>query len=257
MLPRPIYLSHQFSFHALGEDYHALIRRFHLDIGGVKIDVRREVEISAYSAGSGESFVEAFSSPRDVRRSSSSFDEPLASALSAGLDYMHPSRAVIPMLPNGGSNPKSFRNSVPIRNMATGISDGMSESLGRIRREMHRVRSPRLGPRSDASGSVPLEFDEEDEDFLNRDSHQGVHSYESASRSTSRGEGSGASISTPSTTALPLDDEADDLWQGWTTEDKQAIDEAEQFDDVVGFLDEEQTPQIHADKTKRSRRRAV
>ena len=260
VLPRAIYLSHQFSFHALGEDYHALIRRFHFDIGGCKIEVRKEVEVSAYSTGTGESFVEGFSAPQDIRRFSTSFDGPLASALSAGLDYSHPSRAVIPMLPNGmhRSKPKSFRNSVPIRNMATGLSDGVSESIGRLRREMYKVRSPQLGPRSDVSGSVPLEFDEEDEEFLDRDSRLGVHGHGIMSRSTSRGEGdSGASVSTPSTTAIPLDDEVDDLWHGWNTEDKLAIDEVEQFDDVVGFLDEEQTPSIQAERVKRNRRRKM
>ena len=263
ILPRSIYLSHQFSFHALGEDYHALIRRFHLDIGGCKIEVRKEVQISAYSAGTGESFVEGFSAPQHVRRALSSFDEPLASALSAGLDHSHPSRTVIPMLPNGtpGSRPKPFRNPVPIRSMAAGFGDGMSEGLGRIRREMHKARSPRLGPRSDVSGSVPLEFDEEDEDFLDRDDDRLDVPGEggSISRSTSRGEGdSGASVSTPSTGAVPLDDEADyDLWHGWSTEDKLAIEEAEQFDDVVGFLDEEQIPNIHPGRIDRSRHRAM
>jgi hypothetical protein len=222
--------------------------------------VRREVQVSAYSAGTGESFVEGFSTPLHVRRVSSSFDEPLASALSAGLDYTHTSRTIIPMLPNGtpGSRPKSFKNSVPIRNMATGLGDGVSEGLGRIRREMHKVRSPRLGPRPDVSESVPLEFDEEDEDFLSPNNRLGIHGDGAISRSTSRGEGdSGASVSTPSTSAAPLDDEADDLWRGWNAEDKRIVDEAEQFDDVVGFLDEEQTPSIRAERTERSRRRAM
>jgi len=257
LLPRSIYLSHQFSFHALGEDYHALIRRFHLGVGGCKIEVRREVEVSAYSAGTGESFVAGFSAPLHVRRPSS-FDEPLASALLGGLEYP-PSRIVIPMLPNGipRSRPKSFRNSVPIRHMATGLGDGVSEGFGRLRREMHKVRSPRLGPRYDVSGSVPLEFDEEDEDFLNRTDRLGVRG-DSISRSTSRGEGdSGASASTPSTSAIPLDDDEDDLLHGWNTEDKLAIDEAEQFDDVVGFLDEEQPSMVRAERSERSRRRAM
>jgi len=222
--------------------------------------VRKEVEVSAYSTGTGESFVEGFSAPRDTRGFSTSFDEPLASALSASLDHFHPSRAIIPMLPNGmpGSKPKSFRSPVPIRNVATGLSDGVSESIGRIRREIHKVRSPQLDPRPDTSESVPLEFDEEDEDFLDCDSRLGVHIHNTVSRSTSRGEGdSGASVSTPSTSAIPLNDEVDDLWRGWNTEDKSAIDEVEQFDDVVGFLDEEQTPSIQAERTKRSRRRAL
>lgn len=260
ILPRSIYLSHQFFFYAFGEDYHALIRRFHFDVEGVKIEVRKEVPISAYSAGTGESFVEDYSVPREFRRASSSFDEPLASALSAGLDYSHPSPFIIPMLPNGtpGSKPKSFRNPAPIRHMASGLSDGVSEGLGRIRREIHKVRPPQLGPRSEDSGSVPLEFNEEDEDFVNRSDRLHIHEDDSVSRSTSRGEGdSGASVSTPSTSAVPLDEDPNDSWHGWNAEDKQAIDEAEQFDDVVGFLDEDQTPKIHAGRTERSRRRAV
>ena len=52
---------------------------------------------------------------------SSSFDEPLASAQSAGLDYPHPSRTITQILPKGvpSFRPKSFRNSVLIRKMAT------------------------------------------------------------------------------------------------------------------------------------------
>src|SRR5579863_10430168 len=54
VLPRPLYLSHQFSFHGLGDDYHGRLRRFQLDTLGPKIEVRKEVEISAYVAGAGE-----------------------------------------------------------------------------------------------------------------------------------------------------------------------------------------------------------
>jgi len=68
ILPRLIY---QFSFHALREDYHAIIRWFLLDIGGCEIEV---VEVSAYSAGTGESFAEVFSAPLHVRGTSSSPD---------------------------------------------------------------------------------------------------------------------------------------------------------------------------------------
>jgi hypothetical protein len=48
-----------------------------------------------------------------------------------------------------------------------GIGDGVSEGLGWIRREIHKVHLPPLLPWSDSSmpGPVPLEFDEEDEDF--------------------------------------------------------------------------------------------
>jgi len=254
LLPRSIYLSHQFSFHTLGEDYHALIRRYQLDIAGHKIDVRREVQVSAYPAGSGESFVEGFSLPRDIRALSSSFDEPLASALAGGLEYHH-SSGILPMLPNGMLGTPSFRRSIPVM---TGLGDGMSESLGRIRREIGRVRSPRLRPRPDSfmSASVPLEFDEEDEDYMSRDAldipdRDGMM----GSRGTSRG-GASPSVSTPATSAHPLDDEArldnddddnndndgQDAWNGWSEEDNAAVEEAERFDDilVVGMLDEEQ-----------------
>jgi hypothetical protein len=123
---------------------------------------------------------------------------------------------------------------------------------------MHKVRSPRLGPRPDMPGSVPLEFDEEDEDFLDYDNRLGAQGGDSISRSTSRGEdGSAASVSTPSTGAIPLDNVADDLWHRWSAEDKLIVDEAEQFDDIVGFLDEEQTPKIHAEKAERNRCQAM
>jgi len=102
---------------------------------------------------------------------------------------------------------------------------------------MHKVRSPVLGPRSDISGSVPLEFDEQD--LLDDGDNLLRVRDESCSRSNSRGNGSAASISTPSTNTGPLEDEVDDSW-GWNKEDKPLVDEAEQYDDVVGFMDEEQ-----------------
>ncbi|KAL0948774.1 hypothetical protein HGRIS_008904 [Hohenbuehelia grisea] len=261
LLHRSIYLSHQFSFHTLGEDYHALIRRFKFDIGGAKIEFRKEVEASLATGGGGESFVEGFAGPSGIRRASSSFDEPLASALAGGLDYASPP-PVLPMLPNGapGSNPKSFRNSIPIRV----LSDNVSEGFGRIRREIQgrRVRSPRLAQGSAMGSSVPLEFDEEDEDFLLPEQHGGDErsgrsaSVASRSRGTSRGgAGSSATVSTPATSARALDedgrgdvaavvggdDDEDEMWGRWENEDRLAVEEAERFDDisVVGFLDEE------------------
>ncbi|KAH9974735.1 hypothetical protein BGW80DRAFT_1159295, partial [Lactifluus volemus] len=38
VLPRSLYLSHQFSFHALNDDYHGRLRRFQLDTLGPKIE---------------------------------------------------------------------------------------------------------------------------------------------------------------------------------------------------------------------------
>jgi hypothetical protein len=137
-----------------------------------EIDIRKEVQVSAYSAGSGESSVKGFSSPPDVRNRTllSSFDKCLASALAGGLDYHHSPR-VLPMPLNGMPGAQSFRSSIPIRTM-TGLGDGVSEGLGRIQWEINWVRLPGLRPYPDStmSTSVPLEFDEEDEDFMSRDS---------------------------------------------------------------------------------------
>ena len=266
VLPRLIYLSHQFSFHALGEDYHALIRSLHFDVPSSKIEVRKPIEVSAFATGESESFVQDLSPHHDmsmgIGRAPSSFDEPLASALAAQLHPLNPSPPVLPMLPNRtpGSGSKSLMQAIPIRQVAAGIQDGMSEGLGRIRRELGKARSPRLSAtRPDATGhdhpSVPLEFDEEDEDFLVRDTipleaAAGV-GMDAISRSMSASTGTGtgvstsasAGIATPATNIEPLPvehDEGDQPWQGWGPEDKAAVEDAERFDDItVGFLDEE------------------
>ena len=102
--------------------------------------------------------------------------------------------------------------------MAAGISDGMSNGLERLKREIGRVRSPRVIPSPDSTlgmsgdlGSMTLEFDE-DEDFVLTHSQKASSSAErgddaddavdadnddAMSRSTSQNEGdeSGASIS--------------------------------------------------------------
>ncbi|KAJ7066843.1 hypothetical protein B0H15DRAFT_872223 [Mycena belliarum] len=276
VLPRCIYLSHQFSFHTLGEDYHALIRRYQFAVGGAKIDVRREVEVSAFAQGpGGEAFVEGYSyasSPREIRRrsrNSASFDEPLASALAGDAHYARPP-PVLPMLPNG--SPASFRSSMPVRAVA-GLGDGVAEGLGRLRREMRAqrqrqlaARSPRVKGGDDVEASVPLEFDEEDEDFALPPQAQGeapflqVHADreddDALSAGTSRNGESVASVSTPATSAHALDEERGEFeldvgargdgesgeWAGWGAEDARAVEEAETFDDisVVGLLDEEQ-----------------
>ncbi|KAI0773480.1 hypothetical protein C8Q74DRAFT_1200773, partial [Fomes fomentarius] len=122
VLPRLIYLSHQFSFHALGEDYHALIRSHHFDVPSSKIDVRKPIEVSAFATGDTDAFVQGLGSHHDITRVASSFDEPLASALSAQLHPLNPSPPVLPMLPNGtpGSASKSLINAIPIRQVAAG-----------------------------------------------------------------------------------------------------------------------------------------
>lgn len=211
-----------------------MIRRYRFDVGGAKIEVRREVEASAFAAETSESFIEGFAPRRDVRRASSSFDEPLASALGAGIESGR-APPVLPMLPNGAprSGPTSIRNAIPIRS----ISDNMSEGIGRIRNQFQqRVRSPRgdLG-----SGATPLEFAEEDEESQSRD---GLLDNGIIIRGVNRH--LGTTLSTPSVHGHPLDDDgdADELWRAWESQDKLAVEEVERFDDisVVGLLDEEQ-----------------
>lgn len=173
--------------------------------------MRKEVEVS----GAGEAFIHG---SHDTGRASSSFDEPLSSAMASGLEYPS-SPPVIPMFPNG--TPGSFKNSVPIQRVAAGLSDGMSEGFARVRRGVSRVRSPRLVAHNDMGAGVPLEFGEEDEDF---------------ELSASRDDGGSVSVSTPSSGPGDAGERKDDenIWP---------VDElGGQFDElsVVGLMDEEQ-----------------
>ncbi|KAI0686244.1 hypothetical protein C8Q76DRAFT_313203 [Earliella scabrosa] len=290
VLPRLIYLSHQFAFHALGEDYHALLRSSHFDVPSAKIEVRKPIEVSAFATGDADAFVQGIPQHPHLHHHhshshhhqdglASSFDEPLASALAAPLHPLHPSPPVLPMLPNGtpGSASKSLMHAIPIRQVAAGIQDGMSEGLGRIRRELGKARSPKLGARKEEAGealSVPLEFDEEDEDFVVKDADPApmggvgagaggaveVEAEVGVSRSISTGaetRASAPSVSTPSTRSFePLpaehvldglgdaevvgDRDGAEMWTGWGPEEQQAVEDAERFDDItVGFMDEE------------------
>jgi len=224
VLPQSIYLSHQFSFHALGDDYHGRLRRFQLDMLGPKIEVRKEVEVSAYATGAGEAFIHG---SHDTGHASSSFDEPLSSAMASGLEYPS-SPPVIPMFPNG--TPGSFKNSVPIQRVAAGLSDGMSEGFARVRRGVNRVRSPRFD--NDMAAGVPLEFAEEDEDFILNDG-----------ASNSREDGRSVSVSTPSSGPGDTGEHKDDdTWPLWDVAPKVDDELGEQFQEisVVGLMDEEQ-----------------
>ena len=269
---RSIYLHHQFCFHAFGEDYHALVRSYRFDFPVRKLEVRKAVQISAYSTGDGGTFGGA--SPMDIRQSSSSFDEPLASAMSIQLgEFADPSPKVLPMLPNGVPNPR-LRDSIPIRSVATGITDGVSEGLGRLRREINKAKSPKLKPRQSLGSGVaspswaPLEFDEEDEDFLlsREDPAQEpgpAAEGGAASRRTSR---DGAPILTPLSTQPDFFDSLDNEYggyenfedeRGWSQEDRQAVEDAERFLDIsaAGLMDEEQSasgmvPELEKAKSK-------
>ena len=210
----------------------------------------------------------------DIRQLSSSFDEPLASAMSLQLGgFPGPSPKVLPMLPNGVPNPR-LRDSIPIRSVAAGITDGVSEGFGRLRREINKAKSPKLHPRRSLGSGMTsptwasLEFDEEDEDFLlpDGDLTQGPEPTAeggATSRSTSR---DGASILTPLSTQPdffdPLDNDYDDREnfedeRGWSQEDRQAVEDAERFLDIspAGMMDEESgmLPELKGVKSKKRR----
>ena len=147
------------------------------------------------------------------------------------------------MFPNG--TPGAFKNSIPIQRVAAGLSDGMTGGLARVRREIGRVRSPRLVAHHDATIGVPLEFGEEDEEF--------VLSY--GSTSPLHEDGGSVSASTPSSGGVDVGEQKgdDNAWLSWETDVPKGEDVGEQFQEisVVGFMDEEQA------LTKRSSRSPV
>lgn len=248
IVPRSVYLSHQFFFYTLGEDYHALIRRHHLTVTGDKMEVRREVEPSTYTSGAGPSsgtvgsgldevFIAGTRGGPDPNRAASSLDEPLASAMTSGLDAP-PGVPSIPMFPNGGAGrPRSFGAGLPIRSLKEGVGGG----LDKLRREMYRVRSPTRelehGVIVDGEG-----------DSISPGSR--VSCISGVSLQTPSTHGISEEANTVSGIGDPGVDEGENegggqtTWRGWdwAEEDKRAVDEAEQFDDVLGFMDEDQTP---------------
>ena len=260
---RSIYLHHQFSFYAFGEDYHALVRSYRFDVPASKLEVRKAVQISAYTTGDGGSFGGAL--PMDIRQSSS-FDEPLASAMSIQLgEFAGPSPRILPMLPNGVPNPR-LRDSIPIKSVAAGITDGVSERLGMLRRL--RPMQP-LGSGMTSPSWAKVGLDEEDEDFLLSSEDPAQEPGRTAevvttSRSTSR---DGASILTPPDFFDPLDNDnggREDFEdeRGWSREDRQAVEEAERFYDIsaAGLMDEEQSasgmlPALEKEKVKKSKKK--
>ncbi|KAJ6619142.1 hypothetical protein B0H10DRAFT_2433519 [Mycena sp. CBHHK59/15] len=75
----PIYFSLQVSFHTLGKDYRALVRRFQLDHNGAKLQVHKGLEVCAYAVGAGAG--KSASRRRSAIPARRPCDVPLASAL--------------------------------------------------------------------------------------------------------------------------------------------------------------------------------
>jgi hypothetical protein len=265
ILPRSVYLVHQFAFFALGEDYQGLVRRYRLDVSGPRITVRREVAVSALASGAGDALFAQRAGP-------ASFDESLSSAISSSLEVGAGSPPVIPMYPNGGMS-GSYKAAIPIGRVAEGVSEGFA----RVRREIGRVRSPRVLPRVEredagTGAGVPLEFDEEDEDFVLDDGLQETQHREHEADAASASSGADADSEERPRTApgddldlqrtvridgggapgtfehLGGDSEQDGAWRAW----EHAVAEAEPFDEIsaVGFMDEEQEAQKEAERER-------
>lgn len=213
VVPRSIYLSHQFSFYKLGEeDYNALVQLYHFgSLNGSKIDVRKEVEVQGLGGN------EDFGAMSLNRASASSFDDGLASAMVDPVMNVSSFPPVLPMLPNG-HGARRFSGSIPIRP----IGDGVSESLGRLRREMKKRTSAVI---TSPDGIPKLEFDEEDEDFV----VGGMDTYEHSPASGTSGRS--ATVYTPDTSQE--EDDGEDV--------QPVVDEVERFDHIsaVGIMDEE------------------
>ena len=108
------------------------------------------------------------------------------------------------------------------------------------------------------SMSVPLEFDEDDEDFA-----PGPQAAASDDGIVLSGSRSDEDVSTPAT-SMDMDPEEDrggmpvndEVWNdGWGVEDKRAIEEVEMYDHIsaVGLLDEEQEEMDRKMKEERER----
>lgn len=175
-LASSIYRAHQFGFCALRDDFHALIRRAQLELPCARLEVRRAPPLGRRRYEEEE---EGFGDGRWA------VDEAMRERLEFDAE------PVLPMLPNGGVR-------------SGGGAQSVGAVVGRIRREVRKMRSPRLAPTRTS-----------DEDL-------------SASAS--------ASLSTPSTRAAELGED-----DGWEPQDARAVEEAEMFDEIcpAGIMDEE------------------
>jgi len=106
------------------------------------------------------------------------------------------------------------------------ITGGVGEGLGKLRREIAKVRSPSMRPVPDTPEIQELE----DEELLDPDPDA------ASSRMTSEAE---ASLRTPE--GGRDDRELADPWDEWGADEQEAVAEAERFDEIypAGVMDED------------------
>ncbi|KAJ7789724.1 hypothetical protein B0H14DRAFT_3891735 [Mycena olivaceomarginata] len=235
------------AYYTLDKDYHALIRRSQFAIGRAKIDVRREVEASAFCIWARRGCeCEWGSVRRGVRRVFVIRRAPRERTC------RHPLLRRTPT-PCAADAPQRLACILPQLDARARSRWAWGQRRGRSGEAAPLVRKA-SGGGDDIEASVPLEFDEED---------QVISSYRRA-----RMRRSVASISTPARSAHLLDQdeqvaqmeqldfgfEGDWAGNGWAAEDKQAVEEAERFHDisVVGsWMQAAMTVQVEAEAARR------
>ncbi|CAE7148824.1 unnamed protein product [Rhizoctonia solani] len=264
LLPGPIYLSHQFAFFRLCQDWEALLQQSHFNLPATKIIVRREVSARPIAdSGSEGAFIG--SGTDDMFAASSSLDATLASAIDGSLSPGSASKAQqIPSFPNAYSGGKSINWNDPVRRLSR-LSDGLGHGLGSLKREIGKVRppsgpaerrSPKSPPAVETAPGIKLEFDDDalfevDEDLPSGHMQEPVQGglrplhEDDASRSAESGTGSVPST-VPDMTMLTSPELAGD-WSGegdsFGGEEEEYIHaEGDRFEDdlVVGLMDEEE-----------------
>lgn len=175
--------------------------------------------------------------------------------------------------------------------VAMHVVEGVNEGIGRLRRGVGRVRSPRSaavgasggGVGAGAGGtSVPLEFDEEDEDFmLDEEARRGMEVDEVNVPVTEEAfvgspdfhaeiDPPSHPVNIPFSGSLLVDFDQEPAvhvnqttighdggegWEaGWEEQDRRVVEEAERYDEIsaVGFMDEEQQ-EMRAEEMRRAR----
>jgi hypothetical protein len=165
------------------------------------------------------------------------------------------------MYPNGVSVSHQsaaalIRNSIPIRR----LGDGATRVGGKIGSYYSPSRNRVLsGGGHEHSISVPLEFDEEDEDFGGaRDAVVDTDTVAVDGAGSRTISGMSVGIVLPPTPEERADGE--ELWKGWESREVgKTVEEMERFDDisVLGFLDEEHQIEREREKEKEKERVAV
>jgi hypothetical protein len=205
ILPSSIYTSRQVDFYAARAiDEYSPLSILDVEARTRRLIFRPEVEV------------------RSTSLESNSFDEPLLTALHSHLES--PTHPLIPGLPNGSPD-KSRWSSIPIRQVASGLGEG----VGRVRMEYARAQHVRLRRRLSEAEANKLSF-EEDTIFP-------------SSMSVVEDEEEMTSNSSPSSGILPGSQGVDEEeWgEGWEEEYRKAVeDDGGPEELVLGLMDEEE-----------------